>query len=93
VRYGRGANTRVCRVRTHANAWDFDAKIRARTAHELQEFIDRRAGLNRTAGEACRLSAPVAFGLFGSSEINNALLACLHASFVHVLVAQDSGGD
>ena len=25
VRYARGANTRVCRVRTPANAWDFDA--------------------------------------------------------------------
>jgi hypothetical protein len=87
MRYARGANTRVCRVRTHANAWDFDAKVRAPTAHWLQEFIERRAGLNRTAGEACRLSAPAAFGLFGSSEINSALLACVHASLIFVLVA------
>jgi len=68
-------------------AWDFYVKVRARTAHWLQEFIERRAGLNRTAGEACRLSAPAAFGTFGSSEINNALLACVHASFVYVSVA------
>src|ERR1035441_1868031 len=27
VRYARGANTRVCRVRTPAKAWDFDAKV------------------------------------------------------------------
>jgi len=27
VRYARGANTRVCRVRTPANAWDFDARF------------------------------------------------------------------